>query len=90
MANTKFEIILAMLFLKLNNANMSFGKKTFMWKTYIINKALSITKQVQIINKKDFVIVVLDADSKIFMMYMAIYKWEKILIYSKKQAQIKA
>ena len=32
----------------------------------------------------------LNADSKIFMMHMAIKKQEKILVHSKKQAQIKA
>ena len=45
-ANTKFEIILEMLFLKFSNANVLFGKKTPMWKISTTNKALSITKQV--------------------------------------------
>ena len=72
MANTKFEIILRMLFLKLSNADMSCGKKTLIKKTYTTNKALSTTKQVQIINKKDFVITALDANNKMFIVYIAI------------------
>ena len=32
----------------------------------------------------------LDINSKTFMIYMAIQEWEKILIYFKKQVQIKA
>ena len=32
-ANTKFEIILGMLFLKLSNADVSCDKRTFMWRT---------------------------------------------------------
>ena len=71
-ANTKFEMILGMLFLKINNINMSFSKKTFTWKSYIINEALFTTKQIQIINLKEFIIVALDADSEIFMVHMAI------------------
>ena len=43
-----------------------------MWKTYTTNEALSITKQVQIIDPKEFVIVALDVDSKTFVMYVTI------------------
>ena len=34
--------------------------------------ALPITKQIQIINKKDFIIAVLDINSKTFVIYVAI------------------
>ena len=89
-ADTKFEIILEMLFLKISNTDVSFDKKILTWKTYITNKTLPITKQVQIINKKDFVIVTLDADNKTFMMHVTIWEWEGMLVYSERQAQIKA
>ena len=46
MADTKFEEILGMLFLKLSNADMSFSKETLIWKFYTINKALLTIKQV--------------------------------------------
>ena len=71
-ANSKLEIILRIFFLKLSNADISFGEKTLIWRFYTTNKALSTTKQVQIINKKDFVIVALDIDSKTFIVYMTI------------------
>ena len=45
-ANTKFEVILGMLFLKLSNADISFNEKTLTWKVYITNKALPTIKQV--------------------------------------------
>ena len=61
-----------MVFLKFNNANIAFGKKTLTGKTYIINKALFITKQVQIIDKKIFIIIVLDAHNKRFVTHIAI------------------
>ena len=46
-------MILKMLFLKINNANILLNKKIFMWKSYTINKALFIIKQIQIVNLKD-------------------------------------
>ena len=89
-ADTKFKVILKMPFLKISNVDMSFGKEILIWKTYTTNKALPIIKQVQIINKQDFVIVVLDIGSKIFVMYMAIRKRERMLVHFEKQAQIEA
>ena len=89
-ADTKFEVILRMPFLKINNADVSFGEGTLMWKIYITNKALPTTEQVQIINKKDFVIAALDGNSKTFVVHVAIREREKMPMYSKRQAQIKA
>ena len=59
----------------MSNANMSFGKKTPTWKTYTTSKPLFISKQVQIVNLKEFVIIILDKNRKIFGIYMAI--WEQ-------------
>ena len=89
-ANTKFEVILGMPFLKISNADMSFGKGTLTWKTYTINKALPTTEQVQIIDKKDFIIAALDANSETFVVHVAIREREKMPVHSKKQAQIEA
>ena len=45
-ANTTFEVILGMSFLKLSNADVSFGEKTLTWKSYTTNKVLPTTEQV--------------------------------------------
>ena len=45
-ANTKFEMILEMLFLKLSNTDVSFDEETLTLKSYTTIKALSTTKQV--------------------------------------------
>ena len=45
-ADTKFEVVLGMSFLKISNADMAFGKGLLTWKSYITIKALSTTKQV--------------------------------------------
>ena len=71
-ANTKFKVILEILFLKFNNVDVSFCQKTIMWGIYTINKAIHIIKHVHIINKENFLITALDVDSKIFVMYVAI------------------
>ena len=63
-----------MFFSKISNVDILFTKKILIWKFYTTNKALFITKKVQIIDTKEFVIVVFDENSKIFMVYIAIRK----------------
>ena len=72
MINMKFELIFEIFFLKLCNINLLFSKKTLMWKNYIINEALLTTKQVQIINKKVFIIALFNINSKMFIMHIII------------------
>ena len=69
---------------------MSFSEKTLTWRTYTTNKALPTTKQVQIVDLKEFVIAALDIVSKTFVVHMAIRKQEKMPVHSKKQAQVGA
>ena len=89
-ADTKFEVILGMPFLKISNADVSFGEETLTWRTYTINKALSITKRVQIVDPKEFVIAALDVDSETFVVHVAIREQEEIPVHSKRQAQVGA
>ena len=90
MANIKFKMILRILFLKTHNINILFGKGTLIQKSYITNKALLTTKQIQIVNLEKFVIAVLNVNNKTFVIYMTIQEQEKIPIHSTKQAQVKA
>ena len=71
-ADTKFEVILEMFYLKISNKKMLFNKKTLMWKFYTTNKALLITKKIQIINPKEFFEALLDVNSKTFVIHVAI------------------
>ena len=89
-ADTKFEVILGMPFLKISNADVSFGKGTLTWKTYTTNEALPTTERVQIVDPKEFVIAALDVNSKTFVVHMAIWEREKMPVHSKKQAQVGA
>ena len=61
-----------MFFLKISNADILFGERTLTWKSYTTIKTLPIIKQVKIVDPKEFVIAALDADSKIFVVYVAI------------------
>ena len=89
-ADTQFEVVLGMPFLKISNADVSFDKKTLTWKSYTTNKVLLTTERVQLVDLKEFVIAVLDADSKTFIVHIAIRKREKVTIDPERKAQIEA
>ena len=89
-SNTKFKLILGMLFLEISNADMAFGEKTLIWKSYTTSEALLTTKQVWLVDSKEFVIVALDADSKTFVVHVAIRDQEEMAMDPDKKAQIEA
>lgn len=60
---------------------MSFRDKILIWKIYTTNKALLNMQWVQIIDKKDFLIAVINVDGGMFMVYMAIKKQKEIIIH---------
>ena len=57
---------------------MLFGKKTIILKFNTINKALSTTKHLQIVNLKTSVIVILDANNNTFVVHIIIQEQEEI------------
>ena len=84
-ADIKFEMILEMPFLKLSNADISFGKRTLTWKSYITNETLLTTKRVQLVNPKKIFIAALDANSETFVMHVTIQgREEKIMDLDRK------
>ena len=89
-ADTKFEIILGMPFLKISNADVAFGKGTLTWKSYTTNKALPTTEQVRLVDPKEFVIAALDADSETFVVHVAIREREEMAMNPDRKAQIEA
>lgn len=89
-ANTKVELVLGMPFLKLSDADKSFGDETLTWWFYSTNKSLPTTERVQIVDPKEFVIAALDADSEAFVVHVAIQEQEKMPVHLEKQAQIGA
>ena len=89
-ADTKFEVVLGMPFLKISNADIAFDEETLTWRSYTTNKALPTTKQVQLVDPKEFVIAALNADSKTFIVHVAIREQEEIAIDLGRKAQIEA
>ena len=81
-ADTKFEVVLGMSFLKISKANVAFGEETLTWKSYTTNKALSTTERVQLVNPKEFVIAALDVDSETFVVHVAIREREKMPVHA--------
>ena len=66
------EMVLGMPFLSFSIANIKFAKlKKLIWKIYTAAKALSTTHQVKFINKRKFTRVVLDENSKTFVVHIA-------------------
>ena len=90
MTNTKFKVVLGILFLKISNADIALGEETLTWKFYKTNEALSTTEQLQLVDPKKFVIAALDADSETFVVHVAIREQEEMAMNPDRKAQIEA
>lgn len=80
-------VILNILFLTLSNADILIIKRKFIKKLYILAKAVSITKWIQLISQKKFAAAALELGKKAFIVYMA-YLGSKMLIYLTCEVQI--
>ena len=54
LANISTEVVLGLPFLTLSNADVQFLEKKLTWRSYTTAKALPTTKQVELIDKKEF------------------------------------
>ena len=89
LANIGLEMVLGIFFLTHSRANIRFTERKFVWRTYTAAEALPITKKVEIINKKKFAVVVLNANNEIFVMYIAVLAEPTTMpIYPSYQAQV--
>ena len=64
------EIVLGMPFLTLGNADIKFAQKEFLWRSYTTAKGLSTTKQIEIIDRKEFAKAALDKNIETFIVYI--------------------
>lgn len=69
--NTSVAVILGMLFLILSNVDMLFLEQELFWRSYTSAEALSTTKQVKIINKKELAKAALDENVETFVVHLA-------------------
>ena len=69
-ANVSLEVVFEMFFLTLSGADVDFLGQKLWWRTYTIQKALSTTKYIKLIKKKEFAFVVLDLKYETFIIYI--------------------
>lgn len=73
-------MVVEILFLAFNNTDFQFGIKKLTQRSYIAAKALSITREIEYINKRELGKIVLNKYFKILEVYMVILEAE-VLIY---------
>ena len=71
LADTSMEVVLGMPFLPLSNIKIQFDIKSFIWRSYSTDKALPITKRVELINKYEFAKAALNENSETFIVHIA-------------------
>ena len=78
-----------MFFLTLSKADIWFAELKLVWKTYTAAEALSTTKRVEIIDKKEFTAAALNGDDETSIVHVpALAKPTTMPIYSSRQAQV--
>ncbi len=71
LADVKPDIVLEIPFLTMNNTDIDFQARNLQWRSYTTGNVLSTTKQIELIEKKEFAVVVLDSEHKAFIIHMA-------------------
>ena len=87
LADISAEVVLGMPFLTLSNADVQFVEKELTWRSYTTAEALPTTKQVELINKKEFAKAALDEKSETFVAHVASFNLAPG-IYPDRAAQI--
>ena len=91
LANIGQELVLGMPFLTFSKAGIRFAERELVWRTYTAAEALSMTKRVEIIDKRELVVAALNADNKIFVVHVAaLVEPTTMPIYPSCQAQVAA
>lgn len=85
--NNSMKAVFWILFLTFSKVDVDFVDRKLSWKTYTAAYALSMTKRVQIINRKKFVKVALDSSKEVFVVYVAFITSE-MAIHVARQVQI--
>ena len=82
LANICLEVVLGIPLLTLSKEDIRFVERELVWRTYTAVEALPTTRRVEIINKREFTVAVLNADNKTFVVHVAaLEKPTTILIY---------
>ena len=72
LADVKLDIMFGIPFLIISNVEVDFQVQNLQWRSYIIEGVLPTTKQVKLIEKKEFAVVTLDPEHKAFIVHIAV------------------
>ncbi len=88
LADVKSDIVLGMPFLTISNADIDFQAWDFQWRSYITGE-LPITRRVELIGKKEFVVAALDPEYEAFIVYVAALSVDSVdEVHPSRKAQI--
>ncbi len=71
LADIKPDIVLRMPFLTMNNADVDFQVRDLQWRFYTTGDVLPITRQVELIGKKEFAATAFDPEHEVFVIHVA-------------------
>ena len=80
-------MVLGMLFLTFSNVNVQFAENELIWRTYTTEKALTTTRQVEIIARKKFAKTALDENVEAFVVHVSSLG-SQISIHPSRKAQL--
>ena len=89
LANIALDVVLGIPFLIFSKADIRFTERKLVWRTYIVTEALPTTRRVEIIDKKELTVEVLNADDEIFIVHVeALAEPTTMPIHPSCQAQV--
>ncbi len=71
LADVRPDLVLGMPFLTMSNADIDFQARDLQWRSYTTGDALPTTRRVELIEKKEFVVVALDLEHEAFIAQVA-------------------
>ena len=72
LADVKPNIVLEMFFLTMNNADIDFQAQDLQWRSYTTRDILLTTKQIELIEKNEFITAAFDSEYKVFIVHAAV------------------
>lgn len=74
LANTNMKVVFRISFLIIFNTNIWYMENELIWRCYITIDILSITKTIEFFEKREFITIVLNKNTKIFEIYIIFLK----------------
>ncbi len=71
LADVKPDIVLGIPFLTMSNINIDFQARNLQWRSYTTGDVLPTTRQVELIEKKEFALTALDREHEVFVVHVA-------------------